>query len=223
MSAAAEVRALFADPVTASLVELVLDLEAGSRLPSERDLGDQLGVSRTALRDRLRYLEALGVVERRVGAGTFVRGVQPEVLSQALTIGLLAADMTMPSLHSVRWALERQAAYEAARSADEVAVAHMSLALRTMEGSQDPEALHDADVIFHEAMIGASRSPALVFLSRALADILNRTVETRAPHDHPHVRGLHREIHDAVAEGDEQGAMAAVDAHFRWALESPPE
>ncbi len=215
-----EVQQLFGDPVTASLVELVLGLGAGHRLPSERDLGEQLGVSRTALRDRLRYLEALGVVERRVGAGTFVRGVQPEVLSQALTVGLLAADMTLPSLHSVRWALERQAAYEAARSSDEVDVAHMSVALKEMEALSDPAALHDADVAFHEAMIGASRSPALVFLCRALADILNRTVATRAPHDHPHVRDLHREIHDAVAEGDEQRAMAAVDAHFAWALES---
>lgn len=209
----------FSDPVTASLVDRVLAMEPGSRLPSERELGQELGVSRTALRDRLGHLEALGVLRRRVGAGTFVHGVDPEVLSQALTIGLLATDMTRSSLHSVRWALERQAAREASLAGDPVAVAHLTVALSDMRATADPAELHEADLRFHAALIQASASPALVFVCEALGTVLNRTVELRPNSDHPRIHTLHTAIHDAVTAGDADGAMRAVDDHFLWSLD----
>lgn len=208
----------FDDQVTAALVDRVLGMEPGSRLPSERELGQELGVSRTALRDRLGHLEALGVLRRRVGAGTFVHGVDPEVLSQALTIGLLATDMTRSSLHSVRWALERQAARESALAGDPVAIAHLTVALGDMTATSDPAELHEADLRFHAALIHASGSPALIFVCEALATVLNRTVELRPASDHPRIIELHTAIHDAIAAADGEEAMRAVDAHFAWSL-----
>jgi DNA-binding FadR family transcriptional regulator len=62
-----------------------------------------IGATRTALRDRLSYLESMGILERRTGAGTFVKELRPETLSEALMLGLIASHMTLSSLTSVRW------------------------------------------------------------------------------------------------------------------------
>src|SRR5262245_52831622 len=63
----------YGDPVTDALVERLRTVGVGKRIPGERLLSDELGVSRTLLRDRLGTLEALGVLRRQTGAGTYVQ------------------------------------------------------------------------------------------------------------------------------------------------------
>lgn len=212
---------LFADdPVAASLARLVRELEPGARLPGERDLAEQLNVSRTALRDRLRQLEAFGILYRRGGSGTYVQRVSPKGLTDALNLSINASHLPLKALESVRIALERQAAKEAICNADPVLIAQMRKAVDTMATAKDLDAIGEADRVFHQALLRAAGNPALEFFADALAGVLERDLKDRRSKAGTVLTGstvlvdLHLTIYDAVMSGDEQAAMRAVDHHF---------
>lgn len=207
----------FDDELMATLARRILNMEQGTRLPSERGFAEELGVSRTALRDRLSRLESMGILERRTGAGTFVRGLRPESISESILLGLVASQMTVASITSVRFALERQAAYEAAQRINHVEVARMAVAVDRMDASDDTDELYDADLAFHRALFATSESPALIFFADVLHGVLSRTLHPLAlSDDRVAMRKLHRAIYESVALHDPASAMRAVDDHFRW-------
>jgi GntR family transcriptional repressor for pyruvate dehydrogenase complex len=215
---------LFAsDPVTASLAEIIRDLQLGDRLPSERDLAIELNVSRTALRDRLGILEGLGVLRRRTGSGTFVETLKPDALALALNLAIASSQLPLNALHSVRIALERQAAYEAAVHADPVLVAYMRRAVDTMGNTTVRSDVLEADRAFHQSLLRAAGNPALTFFADALADVLGRDVALRSSQlDRATLSSSaqalmvhhHQQIHEAVLSGDKDRAMRTIDAHF---------
>lgn len=197
-------------------------MRPGERMPSERDLATQYAVSRPTLRDRLSRLESMGIVERRGGAGTFVKGLSPKNFTETLTVGMLASGMTLSSLQIVRVALERQAAREAARAANPVKIAYMAAAVQRMDRSEDPDELYGADVAFHRAMFDASESPSLVFFADVLSGVISRSVKERGDrirrltHDTGVIRELHRGLYEAIYRGDVELADQKVMEHFAW-------
>ena len=212
----------FEDRLTTKIVSEVLRTKVGERLPSERDLSRELNVSRTALRDRLRYLEAVGLLERRSGMGTVLKELHPKVVSQVLILGFMTSGMTVSSLTPVRIALERQAARAAAIENDPIRIAHIESAVRAMEVSSDPQSVFQADVAFHEAVSLASNSRALIFFSDVLSGVISRSVRQRQErilqlcYDKERIRSLHRTIYQEVARGNAEGAMTAMDEHFHY-------
>jgi len=215
---------LFADdPVSASLARLIQQMRPGERLPSERDLAVQLDVSRTALRDRLGMLEGLGVLRRRAGAGTYVETLRPDALSVALNLAISSSHLPLESLESVRIALERQAAAEAARRADPVLIAYMKRAIDTMAATEQRADVLAADRAFHQSLLRAAGNPSLTFFADALSSVLTQDLAERSERlraeplstsrqallvDH------HTRIYDAIMAGDPEAAMRAVDGHF---------
>lgn len=208
------------DPIARGLIDVVGEIGLGGRLPSERLLADRLGVSRTALRDRLQLLEAFGVLRRVTGSGTYVQALAPEGLAFALDIGTKASGLDLPSLHSVRVGLERQAAIEAAIKRHPVLQAHMRQQVLAMERATEPEELDRADLAFHAALFEASENQALVFFSQALVHALRESILERRhrmrelAHDRELMVNTHNSIHRAVESGSPAAAAAAVDAHF---------
>lgn len=217
-----DVLELFDDPVLGGLVKQALSMNAGDRMPSERDLATQFAVSRPTLRDRLGRLESMGLVERRGGAGTFVKGLTPKAFTEILTVGMLASGMTLSSLQVVRVALERQAAREAVRAANPVKIAYMAAAVQRMERTEDPDELYAADLEFHRAMFDASESPSLIFFADVLSGVISRSVKergdriSRLTHDTGVIRTLHRDLYEAIYRADVELADQRVMEHFAW-------
>lgn len=208
---------LFGDELMGRLMQQIVTMEPGDRLPSEREQALRLKVSRTALRDRIGRLESLGVLERRDRAGTFVIGLRPETVSEVLTLGLMGSKMSFDSLVPVRVALERQAAIEAARRVDHVNLAYMAVAVDRMEASDDSAELHAADMAFHRALFNASGSPGLVFFAQVLSSVLSSTMQHLAlDQDRVRMRVLHRAIYEAVRAEDQRAVVKAIDEHFDW-------
>lgn len=212
------------DELSTALAALIRELGIGTKLPSERELSEQLGVSRTALRDRLALLEGLGAVRRQTGSGTYVAELKPETIALALSLGLSSAGLPLEAMESVRIGLERQAAREACRAADPVLIAYMRLALDTMEATENYAEVMEADRAFHQSLLRASGNPALVFFADVLSDTLSRSLADRSERLSQRtlegsVRQLlvdyHRPIYAAILAGDEGAAMAAVDQHFQ--------
>ena len=211
------------DPVVEGLSTIIKRLEPGDRLPPERELASRLGVSRTALRDRLQQAEALGMLRRTVGSGTFVERINPNGLAAGLQLAIDASQLDLASLHSVRIALERQAASEAATQRLEEPLAEMQEAVQLMStaaASEDMAQMADADAYFHRALMDASGNAALAFFGHAMAKVRrdamrNRTRQLSLVDRSPtFIVQLHAAIHDAIRSGDPDDAARTVEAHF---------
>jgi GntR family transcriptional repressor for pyruvate dehydrogenase complex len=210
-----------ADPLLERLLELFREVGPDHRIPSERELSESWGVSRTALRSRMRMLEAVGALERRGAAGSFVRVMAPSDVAAALTIGLSGSELSAPeAFEPVRVALEREAAKLATEKMSPVPVAYVEEAVLRMEATEDADELHRADLDFHRALFVASGDPALIFFSEAVADLIAASVDERGRRmaqltsDLDEIRKIHRGILEAVKSRDPAAAMAAVDDHF---------
>src|SRR5262245_61941046 len=94
-------------------------LRPKQRVPSERDLGEQLGVSKTVVREAIRSLSARGLVEVRAGSGTYVREPSQDMVSRPMALWLRSGVLTVEDVHVVRTTLEVQIAALAAQRATE--------------------------------------------------------------------------------------------------------
>lgn len=208
---------LLNDSALSSLVDLLLTMQPGERLPSERELTQQLNVSRNTLRDRMGRLESMGALTRKERLGTYYTGVQPEQTGDVLILGMMFHQMTVESLVSVRHALERQAAIEACAVATEETLASLAGAVEAMHNTEDGRELLEADRAFHMALFAASASPALIFFSEMLASVLHGTLQhLTLEQDLKTMRVVHADVLHAVAARDVPEASSAIDAHFDW-------
>lgn len=205
------------DPLTMRLVEWLSELPSGTKLPSERELAERLGVSRTALRDRFSRLESMGVLERRTGSGTYVRSLSPAMTGESFALSLAATNLDSYSMVPVRRALEREAVRLAASSDDKVNIARMAVALDIMNSSDSDETLLAADRDFHRALFDAAGSESLNFFAEVLRGVLWGSQRLlRLSEDKVNTRAVHGAILQAVVARDAAAAMLAMDKHFEW-------
>src|SRR5690606_6777836 len=108
-------------------------VQPGDRLPSERALSEQLGLGRSAVREAVKALHLLGIVEVRQGDGTYVRSTDSDVLPQILEWGLLLGKRRTGDLVDAREVLEVYVARKAATRTDPVGVARIEECLAAME------------------------------------------------------------------------------------------
>lgn len=210
---------LFRDELLGKLVDLLVDLGPGAKLPNEREQAELLGVSRTALRDRLSRLESMGVVKRRAGAGTFVHKLSAAPIADSIALGFRTSNIPPASIQAVRHGLERQAAIEATRTdhIDHMSLARMAVAVDRMDSSETSSELREADSEFHLALLAASGSQALIFFSDILQRVTDVTLQAvELAEEREIMRRLHRNIYEAVRNRDSVKATEAIDEHFAW-------
>ncbi|MEV7826313.1 FadR/GntR family transcriptional regulator [Microbacterium enclense] len=215
------------DIVVASILSMVESgqLSAGDRLPIEKDLAEQLGVSRGSLREGVRALAVLGVVETRQGDGTYVTALDATKLLGPLT---LFADRQMNAepaqLLHVRRVLEAESAALAARLATDEQIAAMSAVLDRVDvlleaGAEqsDISAIIDVDTEFHQRIAQAGGNPLLAALVDSLAGRTYRTRVWRALEE----RGVtaatqaeHRAILEEIGRRDPDRARMRMHLHL---------
>ena len=131
------------DKVADMMLETILSrrLEVGDRLPSERELGEQFGVSRTVVREAVRALVAKGVIEVRSGSGLRVAAVDAAAVSESMSLFLRGGSIDFEKVHEVRTLLEVHIAGVAAeRATDEDVDAAARGARRMQREEGDVEA-----------------------------------------------------------------------------------
>lgn len=184
-------------------------LQPGARLPVEQELSEQLGVSRGSLREGVRALALMGVLETRQGAGTYVTALDPSTLLGPL--GVLV-DLQRPEniidLMSVRRVLEVEAAGRAALRISDAELAAAGDVLLRMErmlddGTIDHDAAMEVDVDFHRVIAQASGNPTLTAMINGLA---GRTLRARM------WRALHDEGVERITHAEHQAILAAMIA-----------
>ena len=196
------------------------EYSAGARLPPERDLAKQLGVSRPSVREALIALEVEGYVEVRMGSGVYVldRRVSPSRIPHSPSPPFDAGPF---ELIRARWMIESECAALAAKSATRAQVKAISEAVDEMETARDRGVMPlDADRAFHLRIAEATGNSALVMVVQALWDQRTGPLFLRLEHhyDTPALWTVaireHREIVDAIARRDAAAARATMRRHM---------
>lgn len=217
------------DSVTESVLDLITRaaLKPGDRLPSERDLAQQFGVSRTVVREALRSLAAKGVLDVRTGSGATVARVDAEHASEALRLYFQGAQgtedgVTYGQVNDVREMLEPNTARLAAQEASDDDLAEIAaIHERFCATVDDPDAASLLDVAFHRAIAVSVHNPLITLILDSLEPIL---VEIRCRTlglDERPKRAIeaHGLILECLRAGDPDGAEHAMREHLRDSLQ----
>lgn len=203
-------------------------LHVGDQLPAERDLAAKLGVSRAAVREAMRAMEAQGVVRSGVGvgpdSGTFLTSMPSKALTQFLRLHMALANFPIDDVVETRIMLERWSARLAARQASADDLGTMDRLLDAMDAeTADIAAFNELDTDFHVAMAEAAHNSLITEMTTAIRHSMRAMVlESFREHGNwaelsATLREQHRAIYDAIAAGDSQGAADAVEEHLRTA------
>lgn len=216
-----------ADQVAAALTDEIRSgrWPVGSKLPTEVRLVEQLGVSRTVVREAISRLRNAGLVEPRQGSGVFV--LQPNTTPLDLAVAEHHTPETkvkVLQIVEVRRAVEAEAACLAAERATPANVRAMRDALVALDlAVADGGDGVDEDLGFHRTIADASNNPVMAATVHYLGEVLRtgmlitRANEARRADFLREVRDEHARIVDAIEAGDSEAASDAARAHMREA------
>lgn len=225
--------AKIAEVIAQQIETLILEgvLEPGEKLPPERELAQQLDVSRPSLRDAIRKLERTGVLERQ-GGGAYVR----DILGPVITGPLLALFRDHPEMAAdfveFRKAMEGVIAYLAAlrgTDSDREVIARRFEAMEWAHQEADPQREAEADADFHLAIAEAAHNPVMLHIMRSLFDLLrqgvlfNRRQLSMRRGGRELLLKQHRALYEAVTAGDPEGARQAALTHLSYVQEAMRE
>jgi len=194
-------------------------LRPGDRLPAERDLAVEIGVSRPTVRAGLRALAAMGVVQSRHGSGTYIPGGPPTLGSEPLRFLAALHGFTREEMFEARRMLEVGAAGLAAERATPDQIATIAEEVASLFASMDdPQGFLVHDVKFHQAVALASGNPIVTSLVGMVSELYYaRRRETAARASDRNLRDaadMHRRIYREIRTHDADGARRAMAEHL---------
>jgi GntR family transcriptional repressor for pyruvate dehydrogenase complex len=207
------------EQVVARVYELIKhhELQPGDRLPPERELAKQLGISRPALRAGLGSLISMGVLQSRQGAGTFIVDGPPALDSEPLRLLAELHGFSYDHMFETRSILEVGAAGLAAERATGDQLATMAEEIAEMFAwLNDPQQFLVHDIAFHRAVAAASGNPTLATLVEMVSAILyeRRRDTIERAHDFNEALDLHRRIYRAIRNHKPEEAREAMREHI---------
>ena len=193
------------------------ELKPGDHLPSERELCKDFGASRSSLREALRCLSIVGVLNARVGDGTSVAADGEKFLRKIIEWRLITEQHDIENLLVVRMALEGVSAANTARRAPPEQIENLRKLVSRMQASlKDEKTFAEVDLEFHIALAEASGN---VLVSDLIALIRSQLVKALhkvlvVPHALPQAYQEHCAIFEAIERRDPDGARKAMQAHL---------
>lgn len=219
----AEPRGIERMPVTQRAIErikaMIADgaLRPGQRLPTERELSAEMGLSRSSMREAIRALTTLGVLEARHGAGVYVTALRPADLLEAFSVlAEISQGQTLLEVLQVRRILEPAATALAAARATDDQLRGLSKVLDRMGHSCSVGETVAADLTFHQAIVEMTGNATLAAVNDGLS---SRTFHARVWRGHreegitARLREDHDRIHRALLARDPEAARAAATVH----------
>ncbi|WP_194420716.1 FadR/GntR family transcriptional regulator [Microbacterium abyssi] len=200
------------------------ELSPGDRLPPEKELAERLGLSRNSMREAVKALEVIRVLDVRRGDGTYVTSLEPHLLLEAISfVADMHDDDSLLEIFAVRRMLESQATGLAATLGTDDAVAALHAEISSLDADVTIDDLVDHDIRFHREIV---RMAGNTYLASLIESLSGQTVRARV------WRGLteqgavertlseHRAIADAIAQHDPNLATSLATAHIagveRW-------
>ena len=193
------------------------ELQAGMRLPAERKLAADFGVSRAVIREALRAMERMGCVESYVGGGTFVKTPELSDVIDPYSILFMQDDDFAEELLETRMILETGVARLAVKRCTEEQLREMSETLMEMEEEIAQGGTgENADILFHEKLVEAAGNRALELVISTCSEVLNRTIPVTQNIEGVPEQALqdHRKILDAISSRSRSKAERYMKEHL---------
>jgi GntR family transcriptional repressor for pyruvate dehydrogenase complex len=207
------------------------ELRPGDRLPKEADLAARLGLSRNSLREAVRALTLIRILETRQGDGTYVTSLEPDILLETISfVADFHQDRTLLHVLEVRRMLESSATALAAQHASEEELEALATLVCEMDACETVEAFVENDLAFHRTIAAASRNPVLASLLDSFSSRTSRArvwrgvtqagaiEQTKADHRAIYDALLHRRVD--VAAGLSIAHVSSVEAWLEHALDA---
>jgi len=207
------------DQAILAIKQMIIDgeLRPGDRLPPEKQLSERLGLSRNSLREAVKALEVIRVLDVRQGDGTYVTSLDPQLLLEVLGFVLdLGQDHSVLDTLAVRRMLEPSATALASQRIDDGELDSLSTLMAGLTPESEVGDLVAADLEFHRTINRASGNP---YLSSLLESLANTTVRARVWRGHTQQGSVgrtideHREIIRALRDRDAERARSWADIH----------
>ena len=198
-------------------------LRPGDRLPAERELCKQLGISRPSLRAGLRMLVAHGVLRARHGSGTYVADGPPSLDSEQLSLLAALHGFTFDQMFEARRVLEVQVAGLAAECATAEHLATIAEETAEMYAAlDDPQQYLIHDIKFHRAIASASGNPILATLVEMVSAVMydQRRETIGRAHDFKESVEMHQRIYRAIRSQKPDAARQAMHEHLALAQDA---
>lgn len=218
-------RTSLSDEIVEQIIDLISRgiLRPGDRLPSEKELCLRFHVGRTTIREALRSLAVMGILDGRAGEGTFVSPDNRKYLQKTLQWGLLLDPKHVQDLIETRLMLESQTAYSAAQRATQEDLLEMKYAVKGMRQSLDkPRDFLEHDLRFHLTIARATQNPILYNLLSMTRGYLHTWIKdslTKPSLRRGRIRALssvreHERILQAIQAHESEHARSAMIEHI---------
>ncbi|RZT59522.1 GntR family transcriptional regulator [Microcella alkaliphila] len=200
------------------------ELRPGDRLPPEQELSARLGLSRSSMREAVKALEAMRILDVRRGDGTYVTSLQPSLLLEAMSfVHDFHESHAVLEVFEVRRILETASAALAARRATPDDVAAMRAHLSTIDATTSSDLLVEHDLVYHRMIANATGNSYLESILEGISSQTARARVWRALTQEgavPRTLNEHEAVLDAIDAGDAEAAHAAMTMHIvgveRW-------
>ncbi len=190
---------------------------AGSKMPAERELVEQFGVSRPVIREALKALSERGLVAIRPGRGIFVADLNADALKEPMKLLFQRRNFSYENLVETRRVLEVEIAGLAAERAEPEQVARMRAAIAEMDATYaEAETFIRADHAFHVALAEATQNPLLPMLIDSIGELVRETRRLVIEVGGSQTRGqyYHARLLDAVIHHDSAAARKTMGEHL---------
>lgn len=191
----------------------------GGKLPSERELMETLGLGRNSIREALRTLENMGIIESRQGKGNYLVNHMGQSLSGVFSALLLMKESSYLEVSQLRHAMEMQAFYMATDRIGPQEKQEFEEIIRQMRHS-DSQEKNQADHRFHQMLIQCSQNRLLKIVMDAISEVCREEIAMvradSARDEEEKWLKLHERIYQCLAAGDLKNGMSAIMEHYAW-------
>jgi GntR family transcriptional repressor for pyruvate dehydrogenase complex len=208
------------DSVSKQIQQLIAKrkLKAGDKLPSQRDLAEQLGVGRPAIREALKRLEAMGIVKVQHGKSSTIEKVDLSTIMGNVSNLLELAPIDVLQLLEAKEIVEFKCSELASQRATEKDLTEMKGYLEEMEkNKKNPKVHAEADYLFHFTIVKAAGNPFIIEIMKVLGKMIEKAIEETAIEDdligRERAMRYHRSLYRAIRQKDGKKAAEVLHKH----------
>ena len=196
------------------------ELKSGEKLPSERELADKLEVSRTSVREALKALTMLGLIESKHGEGNFIKSNFENSLLEPLSIVFLLIGSKNEDIIELRRIIEPEAAGLAAKNITESELRDLKEIMKELNNSLDAEICAQLDKKFHYKIPQASGNHLISTIMFSISSLIEKYIDSSRIHNinKKVVKLQHEEIYKALESRDSKKASEYVKKHLELGI-----
>ena len=210
------------EQVIDQIKEMIKDgtLKKGDKLPSERDLVEQLGVSRASIREALRVLEIIGLLDCRQGEGNFIKHNFDNGLFEPLSVMFMLNESKPEEIFELRKVIEVETAALAAKRITEEELEELYKLIEEMKNSESEDDRTKIDKKFHYTIAYASRNFLILNILNTISTLMDSFIKNareeilKKHYDNDIINSQHKSICDALSLHNPSEAAFAMRKHM---------